>query len=81
MVVVHILAFLAGAAVVVLTVRSAIRTFLVPRALQAYLARFVYDTVRRVFWFRANHRHDYEHRDRVMAYYSPVSLLGLLGPG
>jgi hypothetical protein len=78
MVVVHVLAFVAGAAVVVLTVRSAIRTFLVPRALQAYLARFVFVAVRRVFWFRANHRHDYEHRDRVMAFYAPVSLLALL---
>lgn len=78
MVVLDVLVFVAGAAVVFATVRSAIRTFLVPRALQAYLARFVFVVVRRVFWFRANHRHDYERRDRVMAFYAPVALVALL---
>lgn len=78
MVAIHVFAFVAGAAVVFGTVRSAIRTLLVPRALQAYLSRFVFVAVRRVFWFRANHRHDYEHRDRVMAFYAPIALLALL---
>lgn len=74
-----ILAFLAGAAVVLLTLRSAIRTFLVPRALQAYLARIVFVSVRRVFRLRAPHRHSYEQRDRIMAFYAPLSLVVLLG--
>jgi hypothetical protein len=75
----HVLAVVAGAAIVLLTARSAIRTFMVPRALQAYLSRTVFVLVRRVFRLRANQRHTYERRDRVMALYAPVALLTLLG--
>lgn len=78
MIVLRVLAFGAGVILVFLTLRSAIRTFLVPRALQAYLSRAVFVTVRRAFWLRANHRHDYARRDKVMAFYAPVSLLALL---
>lgn len=78
MIVLRILVFALGSAIVFLTLRSAIRTFLVPRALQAHLSRAVFVTVRRVFWLRANHRHDYVRRDKVMAFYAPVSLLALL---
>ena len=78
MMAVRILVFIAGAAVVLLTLRSAIRTFLVPRALQAHLARIVFVSVRRVFRLRANNHHTYEQRDRVMAFYAPFSLVALL---
>ena len=78
MVFVRILAFAGGAVTVLLTMRSAVRTFLVPRALQAYLARAVFIGMRRIFWLRANSRHDYARRDRMMAFYAPVSLLVLL---
>jgi hypothetical protein len=77
-IVLRVLVFAAGVAIVFLTLRSAIRTFLVPRALQAVLSRVVFVSVRRVFWLRANHRHDYRQRDKVMAFYAPVSLLTLL---
>ena len=79
MTVVRVLASIAGSVVVLLTVRSAIRTILVPRPLQAQLSRAVFVLVRRVFRLRAGERHDYEHRDRVMALYAPVALLTLLG--
>lgn len=49
MVVLNVLAFVAGATLVLFTLRSAVRVFLVPRALQAYLARAVFVLVRRVF--------------------------------
>ncbi len=78
MVVAEIAVFLLGALLVFVTARSAVRTLLVPRALQGYLARAVFVTVRRVFWLRANHRHDFARRDRVMAFYAPMSLLALL---
>ncbi|HEX9718078.1 MAG TPA: hypothetical protein VGA93_09085, partial [Actinomycetota bacterium] len=78
MVLLNILAFVAGAALVLFTLRSAIRVFLVPRALQAYLARAVFMLVRRVFWLRAHPHREYERRDAVMAFYAPVSLLTLL---
>ena len=78
MIVLRVLLFLAGLALVLLMVRSMVRTFLVPRALQAHLSRAVFVLVRRVFRLRASERHDYAMRDRVMALYAPVSLLVLL---
>ncbi len=78
MIVLRVLLFLLGAAVVLLTVRSVVRTFLVPRALQAYVARAVFVTVRRVFRIWARGSRPFADRDRIMAYYAPVALLALL---
>ena len=78
MIVLRVLLFAAGLALVLLMIRSMVRTFLVPRALQAHLSRAVFVLVRRVFRLRASERHDYAMRDRVMALYAPVSLLVLL---
>lgn len=78
MIVLRTLLFLVGLAVVVIAVRSVIGTFVVPRPLRTYLARAVFVAVRRVFRLRANHRHDYGTRDRVMAFYAPVALLSVL---
>jgi hypothetical protein len=77
-IVLRVLLFLAGLALVLLMIRSLVRTFLVPRALQAHLSRAVFVLVRRVFRLRASERHDYAMRDRVMALYAPVALLTLL---
>jgi hypothetical protein len=77
-VIVDVLVFALGATLVFVALRSAIRTFLVPRALQAYLARALFVFVRRIFRLRANRRHSYEQRDRVMAYYAPIALFSLL---
>lgn len=70
--------FALGAASALLVIRSVIATFVVPRPLRTRLARFVFVLVRRVFRLRANQRHDYAMRDRVMAFYAPVSLVTLL---
>jgi hypothetical protein len=78
MVVLQVLAVVGGIAVVLLTVRSAVRTILVPRPLQALLSRAVFVLTRRLFRLRAGERHDYRHRDRVMAFYAPVALVTLL---
>lgn len=78
MIVLRVLLFATGAALVVLTIRSMVRTFLVPRALQAALSRAVFVEVRRVFRLGASDRHDYARRDRVMALYAPVALLVVL---
>ena len=78
MIVLRVLLFIAGAALVVFTIRSMVRTFLVPRALQAHLSRAVFVEVRRVFRLFASDRHDYSRRDRVMAVYAPIALLVLL---
>jgi len=74
----HLTEFLAGLTIVVLTIRSAVRTLVVPRALQATLSRVVFVVMRKLFRLRANERHDYRRRDSVMAFYAPVSLLTLL---
>ena len=78
MIVLRIALFIAGAAIVLLTIRSVIRTFLVPRALQAQLARVVFVGVRRVFRIWARRDASYERQDAVMAFYAPVALLALL---
>jgi hypothetical protein len=76
-VVVEVFVFAVGVALVLYTIRAAIRLFLVPRALQLYLARLVFVMVRRVFWLFANHRHSFVRRDAVMAFYAPVALLSM----
>ncbi len=78
MIVLRVMLFLAGAAIVVLVVRSVIGTFVVPRPLRTYFARAVFVLVRRIFRLRANERHDYAQRDRVMAFYAPVGLVVVL---
>lgn len=78
MIVLRVLLFAVGAVVVLLVIRSVIGTFVVPRPLRTHLARAVFVGVRRVMRLRAGPRHDYERRDRVMAYYAPVALVALL---
>jgi hypothetical protein len=70
--------FLAGLAIVVLTIRSAVRTLVVPRALPATFARIVFVVLRKLFRLRANEKHSYRIRDGVMAFYAPVAVLTLL---
>jgi len=78
MAVLRVLAFLAGAAAVVATFGSAVRTVVIPRGIPARLTRFVFFQMRRIFRLRARPSAPYEKRDRVMSLYGPVSLLILL---
>jgi hypothetical protein len=78
MIALRVLLFLAGVAIVLVAVRSVIKTFMVPRALRNYVTRVVFIAVRKVFQLRASEPRDYPTRDRVMAYYAPVALLALL---
>jgi hypothetical protein len=77
-IVLRVLLFLLGAGVVLFTVRSVVRTFLVPRALSGTIGRAVFVAVRRVFRLWARDSRPYADRDRVMAFYAPVGLLALL---
>lgn len=70
--------FGSGALIVMATVGSAIRTVVIPRAVQARLTRAVFLLIRRVFTLRAGPGASFERRDRVMAAYAPVSLLTLV---
>lgn len=75
MLVVQGLAFIFGLAIVVRTALSAVRTFVVPRGHDDRLTGFAFRAVRWVFETLAAPRRSYAFRDRVMAYYGPVSLM------
>ena len=78
MLVVHVLAAAAGAALAVVTVLSAIRTVVLPRAAGSLITRVWFVAVGRVFTFAARGR-DFPRRDRILAYYAPVALIALPG--
>jgi hypothetical protein len=75
---VRILCFVAGAALVVGAVLSAIRTCVLPRAIPTVLARTVFLTTHRLVRALAGRNAPYERRDRVLAYDGPMSLFVLL---
>ncbi len=77
MIVMDILLFLAGSLIVIATVTSAIKTFVLPRGTQNRLARVVFRTMRLCFYPWANPSRPYLQRDRVLAFFAPVSLLAL----
>ena len=75
---VRIVAFVAGALCVYFTVGSAVRTVILPRGVASRLTRAVFVNMRIVFNLWAGPGASYERRDRVLALYSPVSLLATL---
>ncbi len=75
MIAVHVLVFVLGLAAVARIVFSAVRTFVVPRGDNDAISRFLFRSVRKVFGLLAPPSRSYELRDRVMAYYGPVSLI------
>ena len=79
MVVLHVLAMVAGGVLVAGTLASATRTMVVPRALPTLIAKVVFDGVRSVLWALGGRSADYQRRDRVMALYAPLGLIALPG--
>ncbi len=71
----HTLVFAAGLAMVVGALASAIRTMVVPRALPAIIARFVFSGVRQLLRVLGGRSKNYERRDRAMAYFAPLRLI------
>lgn len=74
---IHALVFLAGAGLSVRAVLSAIRTFVLPRASGDGVAKVVFINTRRVFRLFAGPDKPYRQRDRLMAYFGPISLIVL----
>jgi hypothetical protein len=72
--IVRVVVGIAGAAIVLSTLRSAIRTFVLPRGVSDPTARFVFLAVRLVFDARARRSVTYERRDQLMALFAPVAL-------
>ena len=75
----RVLAFIAGLALVRTVLLSAIRTFVMPRAGRDAINRAVFDSVRYVFNLRAKRSLSFDQRDRVMSMYAPICLLVLPG--
>ena len=75
MVALQVVAFLLGLLLVVRIVLSAVRTFVVPRGDNDGLSRFAFRVVLVVFSAVAPKSRPYAFRDRVMAYYGPVTLV------
>ncbi|HSX77121.1 MAG TPA: hypothetical protein VLQ80_00920 [Candidatus Saccharimonadia bacterium] len=75
--IVHVLVFLLGLSLVISTVVSAMRTFVLPRSAPDLLTRAVFGGMRWFFTMRLRRTHTYLERDRVLELYAPLSLLSL----
>ncbi len=71
----RVIVFLLGVIIVLGTLFSAIRTFVLPRSANDRLSRIVFLSSRKVFNFIMHWAQSYRTRDSIMAYYAPVSLL------
>ncbi|MBI3242079.1 MAG: hypothetical protein HYZ49_07290 [Chloroflexi bacterium] len=78
MVFLRLLTFLVGLYIIFVTLRSVVRTFLLPRAAPDPVTRIVFLGLRRVFDALIRRMKTYLQRDRLLAYYAPVGLLILL---
>src|SRR5215217_902936 len=75
---IHSLVFLLGLITVVLTLSSAISTFVLPRAARSQLNRIVFGLLRRIFNFLLHFAKTYPRRDAIMAYYAPMGVMFLV---
>ncbi|HLX39979.1 MAG TPA: hypothetical protein VKR42_05575 [Ktedonobacteraceae bacterium] len=73
----HIVVFLLGASLVVYTLGSAIRTFVLPRSASDMVSFMVFLLVFRIFSIGLSRVQSYERKDRMLAFYAPISLLAL----
>ena len=75
---IRIFVFALGLVIVILTLSSAIATFVLPRAARSQLNRIVFGLLRRIVDFIMHFAKTYRRRDTIMAYYAPIGLLLLL---
>jgi len=75
MLVFQIAAGLIGIIIILATLRSVIRTLILSRSARDPLTSLVFLSVRWVFNIRLHWERTYEKRDRVLAYYAPISLM------
>ena len=74
MILVRIIAAGIGIAIVIGTVISAVKAFILPRAVNVWLTRFAFLVVGGFFRLRAKRAKTYEERDGIMAMYAPLVL-------
>lgn len=73
----RVLSFALGFALVVATLLSAVRNFVLPRAAQDRITRITFRTIRLLFDMAVDRAPDFEAKDRLLAMYSPLVLLSL----
>ncbi len=71
----RVLSFPVGVLIIVLTLFSAIRTFVLPRSARDPLTRRIFLSSRKVFTWLTRKATTYEQRDAVWAMYAPITLL------
>jgi hypothetical protein len=76
--IIRLLVFILGAAIVARTVFSAIQTFVLPRGANDRLSRFIFQAVFGLFRILLRKTSTYAQRDRIMAFFAPISLLSLI---
>src|SRR5579872_431968 len=74
----RILAFVAGWAIVLRTMGSTVRVFVVPRGIPDPLVRWLLLRMRHIFSQMARRVDTYERIDGIWAFFGPVGLLALL---
>jgi hypothetical protein len=76
-IVAQVCALVAGTALIVWTLGSAVRTVVVPRALIPSLTRFHFVGLRKIFSLFSRPRHSFERRDAALSLYAPIALVTL----
>lgn len=79
MLIAQLSAIIIGISLTILTLRSIVRTFVLPRSAADWLTRVIFRTSRKFFNLALKIRgeHSYEVVDGTMAYYAPVTLLAV----
>jgi hypothetical protein len=77
MLLIRIVVFVIGLAIVIATLLSALRTLVLSRGSRDTLTSYVFIAVRWFFRARLRWLQTYEERDRLLAYYAPLSLMVL----
>src|SRR6185503_9629275 len=72
------LVLIAGIIIVILTLFSALSTFVLPRSARSQLNRIVFGLLRRLFETFLHLVKTYERRDAIMAYYAPIGVMMLV---
>ncbi len=75
---IRIIVFIFGLALVITTFFSAISTFVLPRSARSRLNRIVFGLLRKVFDIPLRFTSTFAQRDSIMAYYAPIGLMLLV---
>jgi hypothetical protein len=74
----RIFAFIFGTLLVFITLLSAVRTLVTPRAMQDTITNLTFRTIRFTLNIPLRWATTYQSRDRIMTYYAPLAILALL---